>query len=344
MFRFASPEYLYLLLIIPVLVLIAIASSVARRKKLAKIVDPSLKEVLIPNSSGIKSGLAFTFTLLGIACIAVALAQPQFGTKMEEVKAVGSDIIIAIDVSNSMMAEDLPPNRLERAKNSVEKLIGELKGDRVGIVAFAGKSFLQLPLTTDYSAARMMLSYLSPDLINTQGTAIGAAIETAIEAFPEEGEAGRTLVVITDGENHEDNAIAAAEAAADQGISVFTIGMGKPEGAPIPVQGRPNTYIKDSEGNTVITKLDENALIQIASEGGGDFVRVSGGTPDLAAIIEGVEGKDQAEFGSKKFTEYEDRYQLPLLLGILLLMIEPVMGNTRGSLSRFFTQVTEKGV
>lgn len=340
MFRFGSPENLYLLLLLPALLLIVLIARHRSKKRLYAMAESHLLQSIIPDYSSMKQWLGTISLLLGLGFLIIALARPQFGTKLEEVKAVGSDIIVAVDVSNSMLAEDLQPNRLMRARNSIEKLISELKGDRLGLVVFAGKSFLQLPLTTDYSAARLMLSNLSTELVNTQGTAIGAAIETAIEAFPEEGEAGRTLIVITDGENHEDNAIKAAESAKESGITVHTIGMGKPEGAPIPIPGRQNTFIKDESGNTVITKLDENALRQIATEGGGSFVRVSGGTPDLQAIIEGVESKETEEFGSKKFTEYEDQYQYPLLLGLILLLIDPALTNRKGKIQKAIKEVT----
>jgi len=344
MFRFASPEYLYFLSAIPFFILLYVIYRLSTKKRLGKLVDKELQPLVIPKYSSKKQITGMFFSMLGLTLITIALARPQFGTKLEEIKAEGSDIIVAIDVSNSMLAEDLPPNRLERAQNSVEKLIAELRGDRIGLVVFAGKSFLQLPLTTDYSAARLMLSTLSPELVSTQGTAIGAAIETAVEAFSEEEAAGRTIVVITDGENHEDNAIAAAEEAAEKGITIHTIGMGRPEGAPIPIPGKDNSYIKDDEGNTVVTKLDENALKQIASVADGSFVRVSGGTPDLATIIADVDEKDKVEFGKKQFTEFEDQYQIPLLLGFLFLLFEPITSNIRGNFSNLISDITEKGV
>ncbi|GAB5464889.1 MAG: VWA domain-containing protein [Candidatus Kapaibacteriales bacterium] len=341
MFRFGDPDILYFLFVPAVMLVLYFLVRLIQGKRLRRSIHAdSLKNMLAEKSTLKDSVKAVCMFIAGVLLI-VSLAHPQYGTRLEEVTTEGSDIVIALDISNSMLAEDLAPNRLERAKASVSKLIGELKGDRIGLVAFAGKAFLQLPLTTDYSAAKLMLSGLDTDIIGTQGTAIGAAIETAIEAFPEESQAGRTIVVITDGENHEDDALSAAEKANDLGITLHTIGMGKKEGAPIPVTGRPNTYIKDNEGNTVVTKLDETALRQIAAKGNGDFVRVSGGSPDLSSIIAGVEELEKTEFGTKKITDYEERYQWPLAAAMVFLTLGLVIGDRKSKLGDFVNKIAE---
>ena len=218
---------------------------------------------LIPNRSQVKANAKFYLSLMAFIFIVIGLANPQIGTKQENVKAEGLELMVAIDVSNSMMAQDLSPDRLTAAKLAMERLIERLKSDRIGMIVFAGEAYIQLPLTSDYSAAKLFLQTIDNNIVPTQGTAIGAAIDLAINSFPKEEAKNRALIILTDGENHEDDAIAAAEEARKSGIRVFTVGMGSPSGAPIPVfkNGRQNGFRQDNEGNTVVSSLNEEMLL-----------------------------------------------------------------------------------
>jgi len=229
-----------------------------------------------------------------------------------------------VDVSNSMKAEDIKPNRLERAKQSIQNLIDNLVNDRIGIIAFAGDAFLLLPLTSDYSAAKLFLSTMDCDIIETQGTAMGKAINLAVESFPEEKTKKRALIIITDGENHEDDALGAATEAAKENVVIHTIGMGSPDGAPIPVykNGAIAAYMKDNSGNIIITKLNQEMLSQIAAAGNGNFTRSGSGGIDLKAIIDDIAGMEKTQYQSKMFTDYEDRFQYFIAIALLMLIIE----------------------
>jgi Ca-activated chloride channel family protein len=259
-----------------------------------------------------------------VGFVILALANPQIGTKLEEVKREGVDIMIALDVSNSMTAEDIKPSRLESAKQEISRMIDKLQNDRIGMVVFAGDSYLQLPLTTDYPAARLLLSTIDVDIVPVPGTAIGSAIRLAKKSFAAGEQKHKVIVLITDGENHEDDAIAAAKEAHDEGVVIHTIGMGLPDGAPIPVYQNQNIvgYKKDNEGATVVTKLDQQALVQIAEAGGGKFIRASNQQNELDAILREIESMEKKEFGAKIVTEYEDRFQYCLALALLLLLME----------------------
>ena len=251
-----------------------------------------------------------------------------------EVKREGIDLIIAVDVSNSMQAEDIQPNRLERTKRGIEKLIDQLKGDRIGMVVFAGKAFVQLPLTTDYAAAKLFTSHLGTELINEQGTAIGAALELSMESFDSESETSKAIIVVTDGENHEDNAIEIAQEAVNQGIKIYTIGMGSAEGAPIPIysSGRQIGYKKDRDGTTVVTRLNEKMLTELAEIGNGIFIRANSGNAGLKKILDSIEGMNKKEIESKIFSEYEDRYQYFISIALLLLIMEILLPEKRSKL------------
>jgi Ca-activated chloride channel family protein len=331
MFRFENIDYLYLLLAIPIFTGIFIISRYIRKKKLKAIADKQLLESLIPEVSAFKPLYKFILLMLAYAFGVAALANPQIGTKMEEVKREGVELMLALDVSNSMKAEDIKPNRLERAKQSILRLIDNLVSDKIGVIVFAGDAFLQLPLTTDYSAAKLMISTVETDMIGTQGTAIGSAIELATDSFSEDEEVNKALIIITDGENHEDDALGAAEDATDKNIIIHTIGMGSLEGSPIPVyrNGREVGYVKDREGNTVVSKLNAGMLQQIAAQGDGRFIRSSTADPDLTALLEELSGLDKKEFESKMFTEYEDRFQYFLAAALFFLLLEILIANRR---------------
>ncbi len=249
---------------------------------------------------------------------------------MEEVKREGIEIIIALDISNSMMAEDIKPNRLERAKQSVINLLANLYGDRIGIILFAGESFLQLPLTTDYSTAKLLISTISTDLIPSQGTAIGSAIEMAMGSFSET-ETNKVLIIITDGENHEDDALGKAKDASEKGIYINTIGMGSEDGGPIPEyeSNRRIGWKKDKSGNVVMTKLDPGMLSQIASAGNGKFIRSGSASTDLKILIDDLERIEKTEFESKVFADYEDQFQYFIALALFFLIIDMLTSNKR---------------
>jgi Ca-activated chloride channel family protein len=291
---------------------------------------------LMPMASFRKLRLKFFLFCLSIIFIIIGLANPQIGSKMEEVKREGVDLMIAIDLSNSMLAEDLQPNRLMRAKQSISRLIDRLDGDRIGLVVFAGDAYVQLPITTDYSAAKLFLSTINTNIVPTQGTAIGKAIELSINSFDVSNDQNKAIIIITDGENHEDDAIQKAKEAEDMGIFVHTIGMGSAEGGPIPIKNRYGTitsYQKDKSGNTVITKLNEEMLKEIAANGGGSYIRANSTQSGLDALFKEINKMEKKEIGSKVFTDYKDRFQWFLGIALLLLIIESLLRNTKNKWS-----------
>ncbi len=324
MIRFAHTEYLLGLAALPVLLVLFFWVLYRKRAALREFGNPSLLRQLMPLESPYKPAAKFFLLVLGFTVLVVAVANPQIGTKFEEVKRAGVDIIIALDVSLSMKAEDIKPNRLESAKQEISQMLDKLQNDRVGLIVFAGESYLQLPLTTDYSAARMILSTIDVDAVPVPGTAIGSAIRLAMKSFVTGEQKHKVIVLITDGENHEDDAIAAAKDARDQGVVIHTIGMGSPDGAPIPVyqDGRMVGYKRDENGSTVVTKLDEQALTQIAEAGGGRFIRASNQQNELDAVMKEVESMEKKEFGAKVFTDFEDRFQVFLLAAFVVLVLE----------------------
>jgi Ca-activated chloride channel family protein len=272
--------------------------------------------------------------LLTLAFLILGIANPQIGSKLEEVKRRGVDVMIVIDVSNSMLAEDIKPNRLSRAKQLVSRLIDKLENDRIGIVVFAGDVFLQLPMTSDYSAAKLLLSTIDTDIIPGQGTAIGKAIEMAMNSFPSQENKYKTIIIITDGENHEDDAIAAANEAVKNGIIIHTIGMGSVQGGPIPIYKK-NTqvdFIRGNDGEIVISKLDATALQQIAAAGNGKFIRSSGTDPELSDLIVEIAKMEKKEYGSKLFTDYEDRFQYFIGAAVFLLILELFISDRKNKL------------
>lgn len=261
----------------------------------------------------------------------LGLANPLIGTKMKEVKREGIEVVIAVDVSNSMLAEDIRPNRLERAKSSIKRLIEDLTQDKISIVLFAGDSFLQLPMTTDYSAAKLMVSTMSTDLIEKQGTAIGGAIELGLESFSDDEEVNKVMIIITDGENHEDDALSAAKEAEDKGVVIYTIGMGSIDGGPIPniVNGKPQGFITDNSGKTVVSKLNANMLQELAAIGGGSFVRASGGEVNLGDLLDDISKMEKTEFEAKVFTDFEDRFQYVFFFALFVLVLEMLIGDRK---------------
>jgi Ca-activated chloride channel family protein len=339
MFRFEHTYLLYLLAIIPLLWLLFILARNKRKKSIAAFGDDELVKQLMPDVSSSRPRWKFVLTSLGIAALVLGVANPQIGSKYEEVKREGFELIIALDISNSMMAEDLEPNRLERAKQAISKLIDQLKTDKIGIIVFAGQAYVQLPLTTDYGAAKLFLSTVSTDIVPTQGTAVGSAIDLAIKSFGEKQDKNRAVIIITDGENHEDDAIQQATTAVEGGITVHTIGVGSPEGTPIPlyVNGKKSGFRKDNEGNTVITKLDETMLQQVAAAGKGVYIRGNNLSSGMKTLLDEINKMERKEFDSKIFTDYEDRFQYLLAAAILFLLAELLLPERK---SRWFGNVS----
>jgi Ca-activated chloride channel family protein len=323
MFRFENPDYLYLLIIIPILAFTSLVISKRRKKAIEKFGNPELLESLMPNASVNRPIVKFYIMLLALAMIIVTMAGPQFGSKLETVKRKGIEIMIALDVSNSMNAEDIQPSRLDRAKKAIYQLVDKLNNDKVGLIVFAGQAYTQLPITTDYASAKMFISSINTGIISTQGTAIGKALDLGIRSFTSQEDINRAIIVITDGENHEDDAVQFAKAAAEKGIKVYTVGMGLPKGAPIPVSGgSKNDFMKDREGNVVISKLDENMLIEIATAGDGEFISANNIRKGINDLIDHLSKLEKSEIDSKIYTEYDSQFQYIAIIVLLLLLID----------------------
>lgn len=328
--RFENPQYLYWLLIIPVLVAIYVLIRLWNKRQFGRFANVKLRGYLVPMFSNARANTKFVIFNLIIALLIIGVANLQSGSKMEKVKREGIDLFLCVDISNSMHAEDIAPNRLERSKQAISKLISKLGGDRIGIIVFAGNAYVQLPITTDYSAAKMFLSTVDTDLIPTQGTEIGRAIELAIKSFGE-NEHNKAIVIISDGEDHENgDAVKAAQDAAKYGIKIYTIGMGLDEGAPIPLYnkyGKKTGYKKDKDGNIIITKLDDHILRQIAEIGDGLYVRASNSNVGLDKIYEDINKTEKSEIESSVFTDYDDQFQWFVGAAILLLIIEILLSS-----------------
>ncbi|MEM1136532.1 MAG: VWA domain-containing protein [Bacteroidota bacterium] len=324
MFRFENQEFLYGLLLLPVMLLFFWFIGIKRRKSLKKLGELNVIQELMPEFSLVRPVVKNIFLVLAFIFLVFALANPQIGSKLETVKRKGVEIMIAIDVSNSMLAEDIRPNRLERARRAISQLVRKLHNDKIGLIVFAGDAYIQLPITTDYAAARMFLQSVNTNIVPVQGTAIGKAIELGMQSFSSDQTKNKALIVITDGENHEDDAMDMAAKAAEQGIIIHTIGMGLPQGAPIPVYNNygQKDFRKDNAGNVVVTKLNETMLQQVAAAGTGLYVRANNAETGLEMLYEKINEMDKEEFESKVFADYEDRFQPLVLLALLCLFIE----------------------
>jgi Ca-activated chloride channel family protein len=334
MFQLENKYYLYALCLIPVFIILYWLLNRWRKRVLASYGSLAIIQQLFPDVSASKRTWKFILFTLAFALVIIGIVNPQVGTKLEEVKRKGADLMICLDVSNSMNAEDLQPNRLEKAKQAISKLINKLEGDRVGVIVFGGEAYVQLPITTDYSAAKLFLESINTDMIPTQGTAIGNAINLAVESFGKDEGKNKAIVVITDGENHEDDAIKAAEAAAEKGITIHTIGMGSADGAPIPVyRGTVREgYRKDNQGNTVVTKLNEQVLQEIAATGNGIYVRATNADAGLNNVLDAIDKLEKKQFDSKMYSDYEDRFQWFIAAAVLLLLIELLLSERKSKI------------
>ena len=331
MFRFGEPLYLYLLIILPVLVMFYFYSNYRRRKKLRQYGDPYLLNQLMPEVSKYRPDVKFWLMLAALAMIIFMMARPQFGAKMETVKRQGIETVVALDISNSMLAEDVTPSRLEKSKKLISRLVETFNNDKVAMIVFAGEAFTQLPITSDYISAKMFLESISPSLITTQGTDIAGAIDLAMKSFTPNDGVGRAIVLITDGENHEGGAIEAAQEAAKKGIRVFVLGVGSPDGSPIPVDGS-NEFRRDKDGNVIVTRLNEQMCQEIAKAGGGIYVRVDNTNSAEKALNAEINKLAKADVETQVYTEFDEQFQVLAWLALLLLAAELMILNRKNPL------------
>lgn len=324
MFRLDEKIWFWTLLVIPVIILLFIFVQLWRRSAQRKFADSPLLKRLSPNQSLFKSFLKVIVLCGAFACLSLALVNPKIGTKLETVRSQGVDIVFAVDVSKSMLAEDIAPNRLEKSQQLVTQIINNLASDRVGIIAYAGKAFPQLPITTDYASAKMFLQNMNTDMLSSQGTAIHEAIQLAKTYYDDEEQTNRVLIIISDGEDHGGEAVNIAEEANEEGIRILTIGVGDAKGGPIPIKrnGVIINYKKDKNGETVITRLDETILRKIAEETNGVYINGSNTSEVVDTIKDVLSGMDKKEFESKQIADFKDQFQWFLGLGILLLFID----------------------
>ena len=335
MFRFGEPTYLYLLLLLPFLAAFYLYSNYKRRKNIRRFGDPTLLAQLMPDVSKYRPDIKFWIIFVVIGLFSVLLARPQFGSKQETVKRKGVEVIIALDISNSMLAQDVQPSRLEKAKRLISRLVDELDNDKIGMIVFAGDAFTQLPITSDYISAKMFLESISPSLISKQGTAIGEAINLAVRSFtPQEG-VGRAIVVITDGENHEGGAVEAAKVAAEKGIQVSVLGVGMPDGAPIPIEGT-NDYRKDKDGNVIVTRLNEQMCREIAQAGNGVYIRVDNSSSAQSLLQKEIDKLTKSDLESTVYSNYNEQFPAIAWIIIILLIIEILILEKKNPLFKNF--------
>lgn len=326
MIIFASYRFLWLLLLVPLFFVAQALVLYFRRRRMARFVSKDMSGELMPSYSVGKCWLKTTLFAIGFAFFAIGLARPQIGAKLTEKRTRGAEIMICLDVSNSMLAQDYTPNRLERAKMAVSSIVDRLRDDRIGLIVFAGTSFVQLPITTDYVSAKMFLSSINTGSVPVQGTALGEAIRTAARSFSAQSEKSRVIVLITDGENHEDDAVAAAKEAAQMGIRIYTIGVGSAQGQPVPVDG---ALLEDKDGNIVVSKLDEKTLNSIAEAGNGAYVHAGNKEFGLNLIIDDIRKLESEEFSSIVFEEYDEQYMYFFAIALFFFVMEALIGERK---------------
>lgn len=326
---------LWILVCIPVFIGAYIWYTHCKRRQLAEFGDPTLVRELMPNASRVRPNVKFSILMVALVLLILAAARPQYGQREQTIKRQGIEAIIALDISNSMLAEDVAPSRLDRAKQMLSKMIDQMVDDKVGLVVFAGEAYTQLPITCDYVSAKMFLNSITPDLIKTQGTAIGAALNTAIQSFgSEDSGASRAIVLITDGENHEDDATAVAARAKELGIKVIVVGIGKPEGSPIPMPGT-NNFRKDRQGNVVVSRLNEDMCRDIAKAGNGIYVRCDNTNTAMRTLQKEIDTLATTEIETKVYTDYNEQFQSFALVALFLLIIDFFIFNRKNkSLTR----------
>ena len=322
MFRFARPEYLYLLMLIPVLIGFFYYALIIKSKRLKSLGNKSLLKTLMPEASHVRPRVKFYLLLTALILSIFMMAGPQFGTKLEKQKRQGVELVIAVDVSNSMLSQDLKPDRMSRAKRVLNHLIDNLQNDKVALMIFAGDAYVQMPLTTDVSSAKMFLSNINPGMVPIQGTAIGMAIKRSMQLFSNtDTNVGKSIIIITDGENHEDDAVEMAKEALKYGITVNVMGVGTPEGAPIPIAGT-QSFRKDKDGNVVVTKLNETMCSEVAAAGGGMYVRVDNSSAAVRALSSELEKLSKSEIESQVYSQYNEQYVAIAWIVLVLLVLE----------------------
>ena len=343
MFRFEDPIYLWLLVLIPVLVLVRFIFYRNQKKKLRKFGDPKLLKALMPDVSRVRPSVKFWILLATLALLIVMLARPQMGTKINQEKRTGIETIIAMDISNSMRAEDIVPSRLDRSKMMVENLVDHFTNDKIGLIVFAGDAFVQLPITSDYVSAKMFLSSIDPSMIATQGTDIAGAINMAASSFTQEEGIGKAIIVITDGEDHEGGAVEAAEAARKRGMSVYVLGVGSANGAPIPIPGT-GDYMKDNTGNTVMSALNEEMCKQVAAAGGGVYIHVENNSAAQQQLDNELDKLAKKETSTTVYSDFDEQFQAFGILALLLLILEVCIFDRRSPLLKRISLFKKSGV
>ncbi len=321
MFRFESPQYLYLLLVLVALAAIHYYIIYKKKRQVKRFGDPELTRQLFLGVSRWRPEVKFWITMLALASFIVALARPQFGTRLDTRERTGIEAIIALDVSNSMLAEDVKPNRLEKAKMMVSNMVDGMRDDKIGLIVFAGQAFVQLPITSDYVSAKMFLETISPSMMSVQGTDIAEAINLSMRSFTQQEDVSRAIFVITDGEDNEARGVEAAKQAASKGVRVYVLGIGNPGGAPIPIPGT-GQYIIDDEGNTVVSRLSEEMCREIATAGNGSYIYVDNSSSAQKKLSEQVDRLAKAKMESQIYSEYDEQFQGFVLIGILLLLLD----------------------
>jgi Ca-activated chloride channel family protein len=342
MFRFAHPEYLYALYALPAIVLLFFFFLNLQKKNLKAFANTGLHKVIVPKHSKVKSWVKVILVTIAMALLIIAAANPQIGTRLEEVKQTGIDVFILLDVSLSMSAEDIKPNRLEKAKYQISNLIQKLRGDRIGLIIFSGDAYVQIPLTTDYSAANLFLSAVDFKSVPQPGTAIASAIDLAAKSFDYDASTQKVIIVITDGEDHEGDIVEAVNDAVAKDLKIFTIGLGSPDGVPIPIYNSQREAIgfkKDNAGTTVLTRLNDEILKEIAAKGNGTFYQGNNYEDHLDQIYKELSSFEKSEFGTKKVTDYEDRFYYFLAPGILFLILEFFISESK---SKLFTRLNRR--
>ncbi len=332
MLRFAESEILYLLSLLPILFLFFLWSFRQKRRALLRFGGTKLTERLAGSASRRRQWLKATLLLSGVALLLVALARPQFGSKLETIEREGQDIVIALDVSLSMLARDIQPDRLQKAKHAMSSLINMSEGDRIGLIAFAGEAFVQCPLTLDKRAATMLLNAMGPDLIPVPGTALTSAMQKSLTLFPEQEEKHKVLILMTDGEGHTGEPLEAAKEAADKGVRIYTVGIGSTQGTPIPLEKDRQAqrgFKKDGEGEVVMTRLDEVTLREVAERTGGKYYRASSGVAELQELYADIAGMDKKTLSSLQVTQFEERFQILVLIALCLFVVELIVADRR---------------
>lgn len=321
-FRFENPELLYLLLLIPAIILLFGYARRAQKKALTKFGDYNIVNRLMPNFSAGRPVVKFSLIMVALFLLIIAVARPQFGSKLKEVKRSGVEIMLALDVSNSMLSEDIKPSRLLASKRAISKLVDKLRNDKIGLIVFAGEAYIQVPITTDYRATKMFLKTVNTKIVPKQGTNIASAIELAQKSFSPQNDKTKAIIIITDGEDHEQKAVEAAKSAKEEGIRIYTIGMGSTKPNPIPVSEGSSEFRKNNNGEIVMSKLNENILKQIALESDAVYVRASNSNAGLDLIFEEIDSLEKSELESKIFDDYEDQFQYFLAIVLLILVVD----------------------